>query len=201
MKNKILVLLLIINVNLHSQKTIFLENDSSIWTKGQKVKFAANTQVVLNADKEAISGVLSKSTYLWTNQRLIKFYSLTSITFNNAGKVEKGYLAEITPLNTITDYINFAKNTEVIFNKKGNVIFGFPENNYIYKLKNKDVEFKAKKQLCFFENGNVKSGTLAKRIQLKNSIGKTKVFKQNTKILFNEKMEVIVRKHKKGKIK
>ncbi|MCK5683844.1 hypothetical protein KAJ27_06980 [bacterium] len=73
------------------------------------------------------------------------------------------------------------------------LISGFPEDNYKYHLENRTLEFMAKRRISFKENGKLKLGTLAKRDQLKNSLGKTKAFKAGVEISFNDKMEVVVK--------
>ncbi len=183
--------LLLVNVSAYAQDTIFLQNDSLLVAGNRNIYFAGGTKLVLDSSNNVIAGRLKSDTYLWTARRLLPFKGKSKIAFNKSAKVISGYLTENKYLWTAKQKMIFRKNAKITFNDDGTVLSGTLLANQLVMVQNKQIVCKGGKNISFYANGDPKTVIIAKREQLKNSLGKLKTYRAGRRIYFNKNNEVI----------
>ncbi len=176
----------------NAQDTIYLPNDTVLWTTGSKIEFIANSFAETNNEGKIISGFIKETQYIWTKERLVKFKAGSKIQLDHIGNIVFGTLAENIKLRTEGGFVLFMMDKEILLNKKGKVIEGYAVRNIQSKVQDKTVLFKAGNFIRFDGKGTIRYGTIAERKHLFCTNGKNRTFKAGSILEFDEEFNVIV---------
>ncbi len=176
----------------NAQDTIYLPNDTSLWTTGPKLVFIANSIAETNEDGKVISGFIKETQYIWTATRLIKFKASSQIQFDTKGNVILGILTDNIELRTAGGFVFFMKDKEIRLNEKGKVIEAYILRNILFKSKTKEIMFKAGSFIRFDSIGNVQYGTIAERQRFDCNNGENRAFSVGSTIEFDKEFKVII---------
>lgn len=157
-------------------KTITLDKDTKLvpqgFTVADDIKFKKNTTVTLNDNGEVIEGVLASDTYLrptgW--KKLVSNYYYVE---SSAGFFPPRFFFHpfrpglIIPAD---GHVRYMGNKPITFAEDGTVLSGMIDNDVVLQLSDKGygfVRFKNDTILTFYNNGKIKSGTLAEATKLR----------------------------------